>query len=116
VRDFSFASQFPFELSADLPAGGAISATGHVGPFNREDVAASPGDAQVYVKGLDPVAARFLDPDAGLALLADIDILAASDGQTLNTRGNVQIQNLKLRKGATPARTPLDSLTAERIT
>jgi AsmA protein len=108
VRDFSFASQFPFELSADLPAGGAITATGHVGPFNREDVAASPGDAQVYVKGLDPVAARFLDPDAGLALLADIDIHAASDGQTLNTRGNVQIQNLKLRKGATPARTPLD--------
>jgi AsmA protein len=108
VRDFSFASQFPFELSADLPAGGAISATGHVGPFNRDDVAASPGDAQVYVKGLDPVAAGFLVPDAGLALLADIDIHAASDGQTLNTRGNVHIQNLKLRKGATAARKPLD--------
>lgn len=108
VRDFSFASQFPFELSADLPAGGAISATGLVGPFNRDDVAASPGDAQVYVKGLDPVAAGFLDPDAGLALLADIDIHAASDGQTLNTRGNVHIQNLKLRKGAAPARKSLD--------
>ena len=108
VRDFSFASQFPFEMSADLPAGGAISATGHVGPFNRDDVAASPGDAQVYVKGLDPVAAGFLDPDAGLALLADIDIHAASDGQTLNTSGNVHIQNLKLRKGAAPARKPLD--------
>jgi AsmA protein len=108
VRDFSFASQFPFELSADLPAGGAISATGHVGPFNRDDAAASPGDAQVYVKGLDPVAAGFLDPDAGLALLADIDIHAASDGQTLNTSGNIHIQNLKLRKGAAPARKPLD--------
>ena len=108
VRDFSFASQFPFELSADLPAGGAISATGHVGPINRDDAAASPGNAQVYVKGLDPVAAGFLDPDAGLALLADIDIHAASDGQTLNTSGNVHIQNLKLRKGAAPARKPLD--------
>jgi len=108
VRDFSFASQFPFELSADLPAGGAISATGHVGPFNRDDAAASPGDAQVYVKGLDPVAAGFLDPDAGLTLLADIGIHAASDGQTLNTSGNVHIQNLKLRKGAAPARMPLD--------
>ena len=108
VRDFSFASRFPFELSAGLPAGGAISATGHVGPFNRDDVAASPGDAQVYVKGLDPIAAGFLDPDAGLALLADIDIQAASDGQTLNTSGNVHVQNLKLRKGAAPARKPLD--------
>jgi len=108
VRDFSFASQFPFELSAGLPAGGTISATGHVGPFNRDDVAASPGDAQVYVKGLDPVAAGFLDPDAGLALLADIDIQAASDGQTLNTSGNVHVQNLKLRKSAAPARKPLD--------
>jgi AsmA protein len=108
VRDFSFASQFPFELSAGLPAGGAISATGHVGPFNRDDVAASPGDAQVYVRGLDPVAAGFLDPDAGLALLADIDIQAASDGRTLNTSGNVHVQNLKLRKGAARARKPMD--------
>ena len=108
VRDFSFASQFPFELSAGLPAGGAISATGHVGPFNRDDLAASPGDAHVYVKGLDPVAAGFLDPDAGLALLADIDLHAASDGQTLNTSGNLHVQNLKLRKGAAPARKPLD--------
>ena len=108
VHDFSLASQFPFELNADLPAGGAISATGHLGPFNRDDVAASPGDGQIYVKGLDPVAAGFLDPDAGLGFLADIDIHAASDGQSLNTSGNVHIQNLKLRKGAAPARKPLD--------
>jgi len=62
VRDFSFASQFPFELSADLPAGGAISATGHVGPFNRDDVAASPGDAQVYVKASTQSPPDFLIP------------------------------------------------------
>ena len=58
---FSFAPQFPFELSATCPLA-VISATGHAGPFNRNNVAVSPGDAQVYVKGLDPVAAGFLIP------------------------------------------------------
>ncbi len=108
ARDLSFASPFPFELSANLPADGTISVSGHVGPFNRDDAATSPADAQISVKSLDPVAAGFLDPNAGLSFLADIDMQAASDGQTLTTSGTVHIQNLKLRRGAAAARKPLD--------
>ena len=108
VHDFSFAAQFPFELSANLPAGGTVSVTGHVGPLNRADAAASPADAQVSIKRLDPVAAGFLDPDAGLSLLADIEMRSASDGHTLTTNGTMHIQNLKLRKGAAAAPKPLD--------
>lgn len=108
VRDFSFASQFPFELSANLPAGGSISATGHVGPINRDDAATSPADAQISVKHLDPVAAGFLHPDAGASLIADIDMHAASDGQVLTTSGTLHAQNLKLRKGGAAATKPLD--------
>ena len=40
--------------------------------------------------------------------LADVDMHAASDGQTLTTSGTVHIQNLKLRKGAAAAPKPLD--------
>jgi AsmA protein len=68
VRDFSFTSQFPFELSADLPSGGTVGITGHVGPLNRDDAATSPADAQISIKRLDPIAAGFLDPNAGLSL------------------------------------------------
>lgn len=108
VRDFSFASPFPFELSANLPAGGTVDITGHVGPLNRDDAAASPADAQISIKRLDPVAAGFLAPDAGLSLLADIEMRSVSDGHTLTTNGTMHIQNLKLRKGASAAPKPLD--------
>jgi AsmA protein len=108
ARDFSFTSPFPFDLAADLPGGGAISAGGHVGPINRDDVATSPADAQISVKHLDPVAADFLNPNAGVSLLLDVDMHAASDGQTLTTSGTAHIQNLKLRKGGAVAPKPLD--------
>jgi AsmA protein len=108
ARDFSFASQFPIEVGATLAAGGTIRGTGHVGPINRDDVATSPVDAQISVKHLDPVATGFLDSSAGLSLLADIDVHAASDGQTLTTSATVHIHNLKLRKGAAAAPNPLD--------
>jgi AsmA protein len=108
ARDFSFDSQFPFELSANLPAGGSIRATGHAGPIHRDDAASSPADAQISVKDIDPIAAGYLDPNAGISLLADIDLHAASDGQILTTSGTVHVQNLKLRKNAIAARVPFD--------
>ncbi|MGA8406946.1 MAG: AsmA family protein [Candidatus Acidiferrales bacterium] len=108
AHDFSFASRFPFELDADLPAGGTISVTGHLGPINRDDAATSPAEAQISVKGLDPVAAGFLDADAGVSLLADLDAHVSFDGQTLTSSGTARIENLKLRKGATAAPKALD--------
>lgn len=108
AHDFSFASRFPFAVGANLPAGGTIGVTGHLGPINRNDAAISPADAQISVKDLDPVASGFLDPSAGVSLLADIDAHAASDGQTLTASGTAHLENLKLRKGATTAPKPLD--------
>lgn len=108
AHDFSFASRFPFEVGADLPVGGTIGLTGHLGPINREDAAISPAEAQIFVKGLDPVASGFLDSGAGISLIADIDAHAASDGQTLTANGTAHLENLKLRKGATAAPKPFD--------
>jgi AsmA protein len=108
ARNFSFGSQFPFEVSANLPAGGAIRVAGHAGPINPSDAASSPFDAQIFVKRLDPVVAGLLDASAGISLLADMDIHAASDGQTLITSGTVHLQHLKLRKAAVAEPKPLD--------
>jgi AsmA protein len=108
ARDFSFASQFPFDLSANLPAGGTIRATGHAGPINRVDAATSHADAEISVKYLDFVAAGFIDPDAGVSLLADIETRAGSDGEALTTSGTAHIENLKLRKGAVAASKSVD--------
>ncbi|MFZ1972362.1 MAG: AsmA family protein [Candidatus Acidiferrales bacterium] len=108
AHDFSFASRFPFAVGANLPAGGTIGVTGHLGPINRNDAAISPADAQISVKDLDPVASGFLDPSSGVSLLADINAHAASDGQTLIASGTAHIENLKLRKGAAAAPKSLD--------
>ena len=108
VNDFSFESNFPFDLSASLPAGGTVNVTGHAGPINRQDAATTPASTQISVKGLDPVAAAFLDPNAGVSLVADLELHAASDGQMLTTSGTVHMVNLKLRKGAAAAQQPID--------
>lgn len=108
AHDFSFASRFPFEVGADLPAGGTIGVTSHLGPINRNDAATSPAEVQISVKGLDPVASGFLDPSAGVSLVADIDAHAASDGQTVTSSGTAHLENLKLRKDAAAAPKPLD--------
>jgi AsmA protein len=108
ARDFAFALQFPFDLSADLPAGGAISVSGRLGPINGADAAATPVDAQIAIKSFDPVGAGFIDPEDGLSFLADGDVHSAFDGQTFTTKGTVHIANLKLRKDAAAAPKPLD--------
>jgi AsmA protein len=108
ARDFAFALQFPFEFSADLPAGGTISASGHLGPINGADAAATAVEAQITVKSFDPVGAGFLDPEDGVSFLADLNVHSAFDGQTFTTSGTVHIENLKLRKDAAAAPKPLD--------
>ena len=108
AHDFSFASQFSLDLSADLPAGGAVSVSGHLGPINGSDASSTPVDAQIDVKNFDPVGAGFLDPEDGFSLLADANVHTAYDGQTFTTNGTVHFENLKLRKGAAPAPKPLD--------
>jgi len=108
ARDFAFALQFPFEFNANLPAGGTINVSGHLGPINGADAAATPVEAQITVKSFDPVGAGFLDPEDGLSFLADLDVHTAFDGQTFTTKGTVHIENLKLRKDAAAAPKPLD--------
>jgi AsmA protein len=108
VRDFSFGSQFPFELSANLPGDGTVSAKGQLGPINGDDAATTPGQAQISLKHLDPVAAGFLNAGAGISLVADVETHAVSDGKALTANGTAELQNLKLRKGAAAAGKPIN--------
>lgn len=108
VRDFSFASQFPFELSANLPGDGTLSVKGKLGPISGDDVATTPAEAKISLKHLDPVAAGFLNAEAGVSLVADVETHAVSDGKALTANGTAELQNLKLRKGAAPASKSID--------
>jgi AsmA protein len=108
VRDFSFVSNFPFQLGAELPAGGHVSVDGRAGPINRDDAATTPIDAELKVQGITPVAAGFLNPESGFSLVADLDMKISSNGTVLTTSGNAHLSNLKLRKGASAAPKPVD--------
>ena len=97
---FSLTSQFPFDLNAELPARGTLTVSGHVGPVDRDDATNSPAEAEISATNVDPITLGLFDRNSGLSFLADIDVRAASNGQTLTTSGTVHIQNLKLRKDA----------------
>jgi AsmA protein len=107
VRDFSPKSQFPFTITANLPAGGSAKLDGKAGPINSTDVSASPIEAQIDVKGLDLTASGFVDPSTGIAGVADFDGTLTSDGHALRTSGTLKAAKLKLAVKGTPATQPV---------
>lgn len=108
VRDFSPTSQFPFTVSANLPAGGTARLDGKAGPINSADVSASPIEANISVKGLDLDASGFVDPSTGIAGIADFDGTLRSDGRMLRTGGTLKADKLKLAAKGTPATQPVE--------
>jgi AsmA protein len=108
VRDFSLTSQFPFTISANLPAGGTAKLEGKAGPINSTDVSASPLEAQINIKGLDLTASGFVDPSTGIAGIADFDGTLKSDGKMAQTSGTLKADKLKLAVKGTPATRPVE--------
>jgi AsmA protein len=107
VRDFSPKSQFPFTITANLPAGGTAKLEGKAGPIDSADVSASPIEAQINVKGLDLTASGFVEPSTGIAAVADFDGTLNSDGHVLHTSGTLKASKLKLSVKGSPASEPV---------
>lgn len=108
VRDFSMTSQFPFTITADLPAGGSAKLEGKAGPINTADVSTSPLQTQVHIKGLDLTASGFVDPSTGIAGIADFDGTLDSDGKLARTSGALTASKLKLAVKGSPATRPVE--------
>jgi len=108
VRDFSLTSQFPFTMTADLPAGGNAKLDGKAGPISSSDVSESPLEAQVQIKGLDLTASGFVDPSTGIAGIADFDGKLSSDGKLARTSGTLKADKLKLAVKGSPAGRPVE--------
>ena len=108
AEKFSFAKSFPYSLSADLPAGGTLSAKGNAGPVNQKDASATPLTSVITLKHFDPVAAGVLGADQGISMLADITAQVTSNGQTLNSNGTVNAARLKLVANGAPTPNPVD--------
>src|SRR6266568_4381882 len=108
IRNFSFSSQFPFTVTADLPGGGNLKLDGKAGPLNPNDAAQTPLEAKLDVKRLDLAASGFVDPSSGIAGLADFDGTVASDGRVLRSNGTMKADKLKMSAKGSPAGRPVE--------
>jgi len=108
LENFSLAKGFPFTVSASLPGDGRVAVSGTVGPINPQDAAATTFDAQLTLDHLDPVAAGYVDPAAGISMIADLDAHVVSDGMNVTSDGKVHAEHLILLKGGKPAPYPVD--------
>jgi AsmA protein len=108
VRQFALGQRFPFELGASVAGGGVVLVKGYLGPIDTQNAARTAADVEIATQHLDPVAAGFLDPDAGVSLLANVGAHATSDGNIVSSSGTVHTQRLQLVKTGSPSPQPID--------
>jgi AsmA protein len=107
VKDFAAANQFPFTLHARIAGGGVISLDGKAGPISPTDTAASPLNASLKIDNLDLVGSGLTQTAPALAGLISFDGTGNSDGQNARISGKLKAEKLKLAKGGTPAKKPV---------
>lgn len=107
VKNFSFTSQFPFTLTADLPGGGNAKLDGTGGPINRSDTSLTPLQAKISVNQLDLAKSGFVDPSSGFAGSVNFAGNIESDGNQARSMGDATANGLKLSPKGTPAPKPV---------
>ena len=103
VENFSFTSQFPFELTARLPGSGDAKITGKAGPINAEDAAKTPFATAVKVNSMNIGTLGFIDPASGIDGLANFDGTLNSGGNRAKAEGLFTGKQLKFSPKGTPA-------------
>ena len=98
----------PFTVSAQLPGGGSLAANGKAGPFNQDNNAATPVNAQVTLKHVELETSGVLSPDAGISGMADLQAEIQSNGQALNASGTAHVDGIKLARNGHPSPKPVD--------
>ena len=106
VTNFSFASSFPFKMTAQLPADGSLKLEGKAGPI-ANNAAATPLEAKATVQKMNLAASGFIDPAAGIAGIADYEGTVTSDGHEAKTNGTLKATNLQVVQKGSPAGKPV---------
>jgi AsmA protein len=107
VKKFSFTSSFPFDLTANLPAGGTMKLTGNAGPIDANDAALTPLNAKISVQNMNLAASGFIDPAAGIQGIADLNGTVVSNGNEAKANGTLTCSKLQVVKKGAPAGQPV---------
>jgi len=108
VKNFSFASRFPFQLTAALPGDGTVEVSGEAGPINPNNAAATPLDASLKVEKMNVADSGFIDPASGIAGLISLDGKVSSDGTLAKGTGKITCSSVKLSPKGSPAPKPIN--------
>lgn len=108
LRDFSSTSEFPFSLSAQVRGGGTLQLDGKAGPINPSDSAMTPVSVTLKVSQLDLAGSGMNDVAPTVTGLASLDGTGESDGVTMQLKGKLRAEKLKLAKTGTPDTRPVD--------
>jgi len=108
ITNLSAASQFPIKLSANLPGDGKFSLDGQAGPLDPTNAALTPVNAKLEIDSLDLVATGFLDPNAGVSGIADLNCTISSNAGSAEAQGTLNLSKLQVVKGGAPAGIPVD--------
>lgn len=108
VKQFSFTTAFPFELSLKLPADGSVQLKGTAGPIAQQDASKTPFQADLQVKHFDPVGTNVIPASDGIGMVADMDLKIASDGANLTSNGKITATKLKLMPGGSLVSQPVN--------
>jgi len=104
VKNFSLASEFPFQLTAQLPGGGDANVSGKAGPINAEDAAKTPLTTTVKVNNMSIGSLGIIiDSASGIGGIASFDGTLNSDGKQAKAVGLFTGKQLKLSPKGTPA-------------
>ncbi len=107
IHNLSYATAFPFSLTASLPGEGTLNLEGKAGPISSTDVMMTPLQAELSVKHLDLVASGFTAKESGLSGLFDFSGSVTSDGKELMSRGQASANRLRILRTGSPADRPV---------
>jgi AsmA protein len=108
ISNLSPSSQFPIKLTASLPGGGKFSVDGQAGPLDAANAALTPLDAKLEIDSLDLVKTGFLDPNAGVSGIVNLNCTIQSTAGQAEAQGTLDLSQLQVVKGGAPASIPVD--------
>ena len=108
ASNFSFASSFPFKVTANLPSGGKLKLDGTAGPINPNNAALTPLQAKVSIQQMDLATSGFIDPASGISGIADFDGTVNSNGHEAKTSGTLKASKLQVVQKGSPAGKPVE--------
>jgi AsmA protein len=103
LKNFSSTTQFPFQLTINLPGGGSANVSGKAGPINPQDAAKTPLDATMKAKDMDIASSGFVDAASGIGGSADVEATVNSNGSQAKAVGSINCEKLKLSPKGSPA-------------